>query len=462
MRQSFTSPLEREIQPMTTTIDCHGNPLSPASDAALTAYAQALHEFHCYQGDPVATLMAATEAEPTFAMGHLMHAWLLLLSTEPSARDDALALLARAAPHAGTAREQAHLQAARAFAAGRWGDAGRVLEDLSLACPRDALALQAGHLVDFLRGDARLLRDRMARALPAWRPEEPGVHAVLAMHAFGLEECGDLAQAEAQARRALALQPDDAWAHHAVVHVMETQGRSAEGLAFAHERSAHWAGGFFAVHNAWHLALFHLDQGDFDGALALFDGPVWGSRSALVLDLVDAAALLWRLQLVPGLSAAQQAALGERFGAVCAAWTDALGDSGRGHCAFNDWHAGIAAAGAGQGGFLQALRDAAAPPHSDNAAIAREVGQPLLEALDALSAGRPAQAVALLRDVRPRASRFGGSHAQRELIDLTLLHAATQAGQTALARALVAERLALKPRSMLNRALSARVGAPAH
>ena len=79
-----------------------------------------------------------------------------------SALDDALALLARAEPHAGTPREQAHLKAARDFAAGRWQRAGRQLEDLSLDHPRDALALQAGHLIDFYRGDARLLRDRCA------------------------------------------------------------------------------------------------------------------------------------------------------------------------------------------------------------------------------------------------------------------------------------------------------------
>ena len=87
--------------------------------------------------------------------------------------------------------------------------------------------------------------------------------------------------------------------------------------------------------------------------------------------------------------------------------------------------------------------------------MSREVGRPLLAALQALAEDRPADAVALLRGVRPHAARFGGSHAQRELIDLTLLHAAGQAGLTPLARALVAERLALKPHSPLNRALAA-------
>jgi hypothetical protein len=437
--------------------DHHGNPLSPASDAALAAYASALHQFHCYQGDPLATLAAATEAEPGFAMGHLMQAWLLLLSTEPSALPDALALLARAEPLAGTWREQAHLHAAQAFAAGRWRQAARVLEDLGVAHPRDALALQAGHLADFLLGDARMLRDRIARALPAWGANERGVHALLAMHAFGLEECGALAEAERQGRRALALEPADAWAHHAVVHVMETQGRSAEGQAFVRERSAHWACGFFAVHNWWHLALFQLDQGDVDGALALFDGPVWGERSALVVDLVDAAALLWRVQLHPATTAAQRRALAGRFDAVATAWTEALGDSGVGQYAFNDWHAGLAATAAGRRGLAQALREAVPAPGSDNAAMAAEVGQPLLDALHAIAEGRPRAALPLLRDARARSARFGGSHAQRELVDLMLLNAAEQAGELPLARALLAERLASKPASALNQGLAGRL-----
>jgi hypothetical protein len=60
--------------------------------------------------------------------------------------------------------------------------------------------------------------------------------------------------------------------------------------------------------------------------------------------------------------------------------------------------------------------------------------------------------------VRNRAHRFGGSHAQRDLIDLTLLEAAMRDGQRALAQALVAERLDRKPHTPANRALLQRIG----
>src|SRR5690606_33378920 len=84
-------------------------------------------------------------------------------------------------------RERGHLTAIRHFLDGNLAQAARTLEDVAIAHPTDLLALQAGQLTDFLIGDSRMLRDRIARALPAWRPGMPGYHAVLGMHAFGLE-----------------------------------------------------------------------------------------------------------------------------------------------------------------------------------------------------------------------------------------------------------------------------------
>jgi hypothetical protein len=67
--------------------------------------------------------------------------------------------------------------------------------------------------------------------------------------------------------------------------------------------------------------------------------------------------------------------------------------------------------------------------------------------------------VELLRSVRPVAIRFGGSHAQRDLLNLTLIEAAFRSGQARIARALAAERTHLKPSSPFNWRLTARAQA---
>lgn len=107
-----------------------------------------------------------------------------------------------------------------------------MLEDLNAAWPRDALALQAGHQIDFFTGDSRMLRDRIARVLPAWSASQPGYHAVLGMYAFGLEECGDYQAAEDYGRRSVVLERRDGWGWHAVAHVLEMRNLADEGVAW--------------------------------------------------------------------------------------------------------------------------------------------------------------------------------------------------------------------------------------
>src|SRR5262249_42705803 len=152
--------------------------------------------------------------------------------------------------------------------------------------------------LDFLLGDSRMLRDRIGRALPAWSEGMDDYHAILGMHAFGLEETGLYDRAEAAGRRAIELEPRNGWAQHAVAHVLEMQDRRVDGIAWMRADADAWTrDSFFAVHNWWHLSLFHLGLGDVDEVLKLYDGPIWGHRSNMAFDMVDAAALLWRLQL---------------------------------------------------------------------------------------------------------------------------------------------------------------------
>lgn len=434
--------------------DMQGHAVSGATAEAAALYGQAIEAFNLYQGDPMSLLAQAIELAPRFAMAHLLKGHLLGLATEPEATAQARAAIDDAKSLRLDDREAGHLAALEHMLAGDWTRAALTLDRLSMRFPLDLVALQVGHQMDFFRANARNLRDRIARALPAWSTETPGYSILLGMLSFGLEETGDYARAEETGRRALDLQPLDSWAHHAVTHVMEMQGRAQDGIGWMIARKPYWSAdaNFFKVHNWWHRALFHLDLGQADEAMALYDGPIRGNRSAVVLDLVDASALLWRLQLT-GYD------VGQRWTELAAAW-DAHAD-GRTY-PFNDWHAVMAYLGAGRPKDVARLAKAhheSQAADSEAAAWGRATARPLIEGFAAFWHGDHATAVELLHPARFIANGFGGSHAQRDIIDWTLTEAALRGGLRDVAEALARERLALKPHSPINRAFLAAAGA---
>ncbi len=426
--------------------DQHGHPLSGASAGARDDYERAVGLFRLYSGDPLAAAEAAITDSPGFAMAHLLKAWLNLLGTEPAGIEVARAAHQAAAPQCRTEREKWHLAAVGHLVEGRWHAASGVLLRVGTDHPHDLLAQQVGHQIDFFTGNARMLRDRIARALIEWSNDMPGYHALLGMHAFGLEEMGDYDRAEASGRRAVELEPRDGWAQHAVAHVLEMQGRIGDGIAWMLESDAWSRDSFFAVHNWWHLALYHLDRGETDEALRLFDGPIFGNRSAVAMDLVDAAALLWRLYL-------RGVAVGERWKPVADNWQPF---AAAGTYAFNDAHAVMAFIGAGRPDGIAEVLDAqerALSGAGDNAAFTRDVGRPVVMGLKAFGEGDYAGCIRAIQPIIPIANRFGGSHAQRDLLDLTVMEAALRLPDRALARAIAAERQAMKPGSPHARSL---------
>jgi tetratricopeptide (TPR) repeat protein len=433
--------------------DQQGNALLGANAEAASLFDQAADSFSLYRGDPAQLATRALEVAPQFPMARVLLAWLGLIATEPGAAGGARAMIAELARLPRDERVDAHLAALRLVAAGHWSAAALLLERYSSRHPRDLLALHVGHLLDFLRADARSLRDRIARALPGWSPLLPGYPQLLGMYAFGLEECGDYARAEDNGRHAVTLQPLDAWAHHAVAHVMEMQGRAADGIGWMIARESHWgaADNFFKVHNWWHRALFHLDLGQLEEALALYDGPVREARSNVAFDMIDASALLWRMQLL-GVE------LDERWQELARAWD--LHADGRTY-AFNDWHAVMAWLGAGREQDVQRMVETfrnCASERTENSQWATHIGLPLIEGFSAFWRRDYATAIDRLHGVRHFACAFGGSNAQRDIIDWTLTESALRGDYADFAKGLAHERLALKPHSLTGRGMLARAG----
>lgn len=283
------------------TATSHAKLHTGVNEAAVRAYDTAVTEFAA-QRPFMAQLQAAlnsdadmTAAHALFGIAHALigrhHGMVISRSSVPTTQ----AALAKAG--GGTAHERALAHAHEAAAGGHFKRAARHLEQHLETQPTDLLAIKLAHALRFMTGQPRSMLRTTATVLPSWDKSMPGYGFVLGCRAFALEETGNLTEAEACGRRAVAFQPDDAWGLHAVAHVLEMSGRTHEGRAWleaAHGRFS--ACGAFGQHLVWHLALFHLSEGDRDGALALYDSAIMPSRDGDFRDVANAVSLLWRLE----------------------------------------------------------------------------------------------------------------------------------------------------------------------
>src|SRR5690606_32213369 len=148
--------------------------------------------------------------------GHALRAGMLIAASdrtvEPLLKESVEA--AESLSDAANDRERRHIAAARAWLDGDFARSSRTYGSIVIDYPRDSLALQIAHIEDFLLGQSTMLRDRVARVLPAWSKDDDSYGYLLGMHAFGLEETNLYEQAEEQGRRALQINPRDPWAVH--------------------------------------------------------------------------------------------------------------------------------------------------------------------------------------------------------------------------------------------------------
>jgi tetratricopeptide (TPR) repeat protein len=423
--------------------DAHGNPMSGDADT-IRLYDRAIDRLVRYDPEAVdlATQLAGQEAP--VPMAHALIAYLHLMSTDPAdlgtARDAYEALTAADC----NAREQAHAAAIGAWQGGDWTGAARRLDDLLIRWPGDLLALMIGHILDFFLGDAQNLRDRPIRSLRELG-DHPHAPFVRGMTAFGLEEAGHYGQALEAGMSAVEANADDVWAIHAVAHTFEMQGRVDEGIAFMTSPDTLWeSGNLFTVHNWWHLAIYLLEAGRPDRSLAIYDAEIHNAGSLGVpIEMLDASALLWRM-LLDGTDT------GGRFAALADAWaTKATAEP---WYVFNDLHATMALVGAGRTKDAHAVVDRLDRwldvGSGTNARMTAEIGLPTCRAVVAFAEDRHTDVIADLLPIRRTLQHFGGSHAQRDALQRTLLESALRSGRFELARALTAERLGVRETSV--------------
>jgi hypothetical protein len=408
------------------------------SPQSAEAFDRAVAAYFGLTGDPVGVLKQALANDPDFALGGVAIAGLCMIGGFRGDHPEVTAALAsaEAAIRGASSRERMHLAAVKAWSEGRSPDATLLWETILTDWPTDALALRFGQDAYLFLGRSLSIRDSAVRVLPAWDRDNPLTSFVLGTFAFGLEEAGELGPAEDAGREALARNPRDAWAAHAIAHVMETAGRRDEGVAFLRDTRPDWRDAhFMAGHNGWHLALFLTEQDRFRDVLNDYDrftAPKLADD--MTLDRVDAASLLWRLELAG-------ADVGDRWGPVAAAWMAHVDDH---VLAFNDLHCALAAARSPNrddlGRFRQSLDAYERQGSGHNRLVTAEVGRRFIDGALAYAAGDFRHAVDAILPVRFETFRIGGSHVQRDIINRTLIAAAERSGDRALVQTLHDER----------------------
>jgi len=422
--------------------DAQGLEVTGSADS-VAALDRAVADYYALGGDPVGKLKDALSRDPGFALGATAIAALFLVGGFRPDHTEVKAALkaARAAARRASPREKLHLEAVETWAEGRLKDAAAVFEEILVEHPTDALALRLAQDAYLFLGASAAMRDSVARVLPEWPDQNPLTSFVLGAHAFGLEETGDYVGAEAAAREALGRNPGDAWAAHALAHVFEMTSRPEEGVAFVTASRSDWRDAhFMAGHNGWHLGLYLIELGRNDEVLVGFDRHMQPAlANDMTLDRADAASLLWRLEL-------EGVDIGARWAGVVKQCAPHVHDH---VLAFNDLHLAFAVARSGDRRLIDMFRDSldafAQEGEGDNAVVMRQVGRPLIEAMLDFAEQRYEEAIERILPLRYDAVRIGGSHAQRDIVDLTLIAAAERAGEKNLTRALLAERAALRP-----------------
>ena len=415
--------------------DAYGLPLTTGSRAAVDAHDRGVRSLLGFGADAIDCFRHAVAADPDLVLARAALAVALYLDEQiPAARAEMERAVADGAARAAslTPRERRHLEALRLFVGGRGNDAIAVMREILADFPRDMVLMQRLYYIFFWQGRSAEMLQLTGSILPALGDDG----FAWGYHAFALEENGRYDEALPLAERAVARNPRDAWAVHAIAHVHYERGDNRRGIESLPSRihpCDHL--GYFKNHLLWHLALLHLADGDYERGGRLFESVFGRIPIAIASDLQDSVALAWRLDLFGRPDPARWA----RLGPAAARWLEMP------LLLFHDLHVGMALAASGDwaNAELQLGRLRQRSTRSKNPTLG-EVVVPLLEGLHAFARGDYATAVARIEHVDARIVEVGGSHAQREVFHDTLLAAALRGRQPRAAQ-LLERRLAKRP-----------------
>jgi tetratricopeptide (TPR) repeat protein len=420
--------------------DRFGLPISTSSEVARDAYVAGCDGvLSAWHGDTM-RLAAAVEADPGFALAHAALARARFVPGDVvGARQSAAR--ARELAAGATPREQSHVNALCLPIEGKPVEALAATRAHLAEHPRDAMvAAPATGVFGLIGFSGRQDREpEQIEFLEALRPHLGDDWWFQSVHAFALEEVGRLAEAREEIERSLSANPRNAHGAHIKAHVLYELGEDRAALDFLDSwMPTYPREGLMHCHISWHVALFALILGEMERAWRTYEaqvhpGGAWGPALNVA---TDAPAFLWRAEL---------AGQGRR---------EKLWDEVRGYAlksfpkagvAFVDVHRALACVATGDhdgvASIVAELKERVASGRSPSG----DVVPRLAAGLAAYGRGDWTGAIAHLEPALAETVRIGGSRAQRDLVENTLLAAYLKDGRAADARKLVAAHADRRP-----------------
>jgi tetratricopeptide (TPR) repeat protein len=420
--------------------DRYGLPLSTSSEAARDAYvAGADCVLSAAHGDSQ-HLARAIEADPNLALAHIALARArFLIADVAGARQSAAR--ARELAEKATPRERSHVDALALAIEGKPLESFAATRAHLAQYPRDAMVASPATGVFGLIGfSGRQGREpEQVEFLETLKPHLADDWWFQAVYAFALEEHGRLDEALALIERSLAQNPGNAHGAHIKAHVLYEMGEDRRALDYLDSwLPAYPREGLMHCHISWHVALFALILGDLDRAWKVYQaqvhpGGAWGPALNVA---TDAPAFLWRAELAG-------------HGRRPALWQEvhAYGQKSfpKPGIAFVDVHRALASVAAGDREGIAAYIAELEQRAQSGRSPAGDVVPRIATGFAAYGDGDWSKAIAALETALPETVRIGGSRAQRDLVENTLLAAYLKAGRADAARKLVASHADRRP-----------------
>ena len=426
--------------------DRYGLPMGTSSPKAANHYSKGLDKALSQQYGAEGKFQEAVEADEGFALAHAALAYTQMIRVAvPEARESAER--AKALNSGVSRREQQHIETVGLFTQGRNQESYALLRQHVEEFPRDALMFRVAQrlLVQGCTGAGvanypPVFFDLMKSVEPTLGDD----WAFMGQYAWAHHEVGLMDEGMRLAQRSLDIRPDNAVAAHSVAHVQFETGDNSQGADFL----GSWLEGFdrraaYRVHLSWHQALFQLALGRYGNALTLYENDIRPAVAAKSYQsLADSASLFWRMYIygntVPEVD-------WDELLVLAAPAAERPGPS------FRDAHAALAFTAAGDEASMDRLIDGLKDLADKGSAVATECMLPLVQGIAAFGRGEYSEAARLIEPVFPQLTRVGGSHAQREVFEDTLLEAYLRAEQFDKAETMLRERLSRRetPRDSL-------------